>query len=1005
MNEAPHSHQQEPPPLGPAPVGAALPAAASAPASSSQQIRSVANIPVATADTGRYLTRNSILDVYGARTPYRGEGRWPERVDERHLDTPDHWVQSVCILCSNGCGMDVGVKDGRMVAVRGRGVDRVNRGRLGPKGLHGWVANHSPDRLTRPLIRRDGRLVETTWDEAMDAIVRRSRELLAQHGPMAMGFYNTGQLFIEDYYALSIIQHAGIGTPHMDGNTRLCTATAEWALEETFGTDGQPGSYGDVDVTDAIFQVGHNTASQQTVLWMRILDRRAGPNPPKLIVVDPRATVTAKEADVHLAPRVGTNVALLNGLLHCLIRDGHYDRAWLDAHTVGFDDLLAKTSQYPPARLEQLTGVPARQIEAAAEILGTTPTLVSSVLQGVYQSNQATAAACQVNNIHLLRGLIGRPGSGVLQMNGQPTAQNTRETGTNGSLPAFLNRENPRHMAYLARYWNVDEQVIPDWQEHTHVMEQVRLMEQGAIKFWWVICTNPAVSLPELHRIRRVLENPDLFLVVQDAFLTETAQHADVVLPAAIWGEKTGTFTNTDRTVHLSEQAIAPPGEARMDMEIFIDYARRMDFRDKDGAPLIKFHDAEGAFDHFKGLTRGRPCDYSGLSYAKLRGGSGVQWPCNEEYPDGCERLYPNHAFNTDAEYCESYGHDIMTGALRTSAEYKANNPAGRAVIKAAEYEPPKEQPDADYPLWLTTGRVVYHWHTRTKSARSPELNAAAPDVFVQLAPEDASQHGIVEGDWVEVESRRGKVQGPARIGDIVPGHVFVPWHYGYFDAPGRPRAANELTLTMWDPVSKQPHFKYAAVRLTKLHAGSPLDGIGEAVERAVEEVKQVGHKMMELTAAPLPGRKLDQYLGLLRGSLQQLANAFTTLAERHANDADVAAHGKEMAGWCLGHLAAIKPLLERYGEGRTEFPDQLRDTLFNDKPIGGLGLLRDLHDTWIYANNVHQTILVLGLAGRALRDREMEEIIHQIGEQTDRQIALLQTQIKARAAQALLMG
>jgi ferredoxin-nitrate reductase len=964
-----------------------------------------ASAPVETAATGRRETRDSIRDVYGPRTPYVGEHQWPERVDVRQLDTPTRWVQSCCVLCSNGCALDVGVKDGRMVAVRGRAVDRVNRGRLGPKGLHGWVANRSGDRLTQPLVRRDGHLEPASWDEAMGRIVRRSRELLDQFGPMAIGVYNTGQLFLEDYYALGLVTSAGLGTPHVDGNTRLCTATAEWALEETFGTDGQPGSYADVDVTDCIFQVGHNVASQQTVLWMRILDRRAGPNPPKLIVVDPRATLTAKEADIHLAPRVGTNVALLNGLIHCLIQNGHYDKAWLDAHTVGFDDLVEKTGKWPPERVEQVTGVPARLLREAADALGTTPTLLSSVLQGVYQSNQATAAACQVNNIHLLRGLIGRPGAGILQMNGQPTAQNTRECGANGAPPAFLNHENPRHMAHLAHHWNVDPQIIPDWQEHTHVLEQVRLLEQGAIKMWWVIATNPAVSLPELHRIRRVLENPDLFLVVQDAFLTETAQRADVVLPAAIWGEKTGTFTNADRTVHLSEQAIEPPGEARSDFQIFLDYARRMDFRDKDGAPLIKFATPEGAFDDFKALTRGRPCDYSGLSYAKLRGGSGIQWPCNEQFPNGAERLYTDQIFNTAAEYCESYGHDLMTGALRTAAEYRANDPKGKALIKAAEYEPPKEQPDADYPLWLTTGRVVYQFHTRTKTGRSPELNAAAPDVYVQLAPEDAAAHGIADGDWVEVESRRGRVQGPARVGDIAPGHVFVPWHYGYWDDPDRPRAANELTLTMWDPVSKQPHFKYAAVRLQRIERGADGNGLGDALEGAVERVKDLGHKMLEATAAPLPGRKVDQYLGLLRGSLQELANAFTTLAERHANEADVAAHGKTMAQWCLGHVDALAPLVGRYGEVRNEFPDGLRAALFNDKPIGGLGLLRDLHDTWIYANHVHQTILILGLAARPLHDVEMQQIVHTIGEQTDRQIAWLQTAIKARGAQALLAG
>jgi ferredoxin-nitrate reductase len=474
-------------------------------------------------------------------------------------------------------------------------------------------------------------------------------------------------------------------------------------------------------------------------------------------------------------------------------------------------------AKFPPDRVRELTGVPVKQLEEAAEILGTTPTLVSTVLQGVYQSMQATASAVQVNNLHLIRGLIGKPGSTVFQMNGQPTAQNTRECGANGELVAFRNFKNPDHVADLARLWNVDPDVIPHHLPPTHAMKIFRYAEEGTIKMLWIICTNPAVSLPELNRIRAILKKDDLFVVVQDAFLTETAALADVVLPASIWGEKTGCFTNADRTVHISHKAIEPPGQARSDLEIFLDYSKRMDFRDKDGSPLIKWGDAEGAFEAFKEVTRGRPCDYTGLSYEKLSQGSGIQWPCNDEHPEGKERLYEDGVFNTSADYCEIYGHDIMTGAEVPTEQYRAEDPKGRAIIKAADYVPPIEQPDDDYPLWLTTGRVVYHWHTRTKTARSPELNRAAPDAFVQISEEDAAKQEIKDGDMVEVETRRGKVQAPAQVGDIEPGHVFVPFHYGYWDQDGRLRAANELTITAWDPVSKQPHFKFAAARIRKV--------------------------------------------------------------------------------------------------------------------------------------------------------------------------------------------
>jgi ferredoxin-nitrate reductase len=764
---------------------------------------------------------------WGPRTPFGPGATWPVRVDGFLDDgvTPEQverWVPSACVLCSNGCGLDIAVAGGRMVGVRGRAGDRVNHGRLGPKGLFGWQANRAADRLTRPLVRESGELVERDWDTAMGRVVERSRRQLDTAGPGSIGFYTSGQLFCEEYYTLAVIGKAGLGTPHMDGNTRLCTATAAQALKETFGSDGQPASYTDVDHADTIFHCGHNVAEAQTVLWMRILDRRRGPDPPRLVVVDPRPTPTAREADVHLAVPPGTNVALLNGLLRELIVNGWIDREFVDAHTVGFEQLRQTVMAYDPDRVAGICGVPAEQVRDAARILGTAERLLSTVLQGVYQSAGATAAACQVNNLHLVRGMIGRPGCGLYQMNGQPTAQNTRETGADGDLPGFRNWDNEAHVRELAELWNVDPLMIPHWAPPTHAMQIWRYAEQGSIGLLWISATNPAVSLPELHRIRSILASEELFVVVQDAFLTETARYADVVLPTAIWGEKTGTFTNADRTVHLSEQAVSPPGEARSDLDVFLDYARRMDFRDRDGKPLIGWHDAEGAFEAWKACSKGRPCDYSGMSYDRLRGAGGLQWPCNRQHPDGAERLYTDLRFNTDADVCENYGHDLLTGAATTETEYRAGNPAGKAILKAADYQPPHEQPGEEYPLRYSTGRTVYHFHTRTKTARARQLDRAAPDPWIELSAADAERYGIAEGDLVRVESPRGRIEAPARITGIVEGTVFAPFHYGYFDTggsgpDGRPRAANELTLTEWDPVSKQPVYKVCAVRVTRV--------------------------------------------------------------------------------------------------------------------------------------------------------------------------------------------
>lgn len=776
------------------------------------------------------VAADRIAEPWGARTPYGVGEQWPERVDEFLADgidsgAVDRWAQSAAVLHSNGDGLDIAVKDGRIVGVRGRGVDRVNRGRLDPKDLFGWQANESKDRLTTPLVRSEGKLRQADWDTAMQRVVDRSKQLLDSHGPGAIGFYTSGQLFLEEYYTQAVIAHGAIGTNHVDGNTRLCTATAAEALKESFGCDGQPGSYTDVDHADVIALFGHNVAETQTVLWARMLDRLAGDAPPSIVCVDPRTTPVARRATVHLAPLPGTNVALMNALLHEIIRHDWVDHDYVDANTVGYDELRNRVAEFSPERAAEICDIDGDDIRTAARLLGTSERLLSTVLQGFYQSHQATAASVQVNNIHLIRGMLGKPGCGVLQMNGQPTAENTRECGADGDLSGFRNWANDNHIADLARLWNLEPQQIPHYGPPTHAMQMFRFAEEGSLKMLWITATNPAVSLPELRRIRDILAQERLFVVVEDIFMTETAELADVVLPAAAWGEKTGTFTNADRTVHLSEKAVEPPGSARSDLDIFLDYARRMDFRDKDNRPLPPWTDAESAFEAWKMCSTSRPCDYTGLSYAKLREGSGIQWPCNASNPGGTERLYADAKFWAHPDYCEAYGKDLITGAPLEPTEYRAMNPHGKAIIKAAQYVPAHEKTSGDYPFALITGRTVYHFHTRTKTARAPELQQAAPEVWVEISHSDAARLGIGEGDHVEVRTPRGSITCPARRGRIRDGVVFVPFHYGYWDVPdphNHQRAGNELTLTDWDPVSKQPIYKTAAAQVLRPAAPGP---------------------------------------------------------------------------------------------------------------------------------------------------------------------------------------
>lgn len=764
------------------------------------------------------MSVDRIADIWGERTPHARDTDWPVRVDTFLAGRePEKWVQSACLLCSNGCGIDLGVADGQIVGVRGRAQDRVNHGRLGPKGLFAWQGQQK-DRLTTALVRDSaGTLVETPYDVAMDLVVRKSRELLDTKGPLSHGFYTSGQLMIEEYYTLAVIGKAGIGTPHMDGNTRLCTATAAASLKETFGADGQPGSYTDIEATDAIFLYGHNMAETQTVLWARILDRTHGPDVPVLVCVDPRLTPVAKEAlrtrGVHLAVRSGTNQALMNALIREVLHRGWVDEDWVAAHTLGLEELRETVEPYTLAHAAEICDLRAADIARAAEVFGTSERVLSTVLQGFYQSHQATAAACQVNNLHLLRAMLGRPGCGILQMNGQPTAQNNRETGVDGDLPAFRNWDNPDHVSELADLWDVDVLKIPHWAPPTHAMQIFRYAEQGSIGFLWIAGTNPGVSMPDLPRVRRILGGEQTFVVVNEAYRNETTELADVVLPAALWGERVGTYTNVDRTVHLSDQAVEPPGEARSDLRIWVDYARRMGFKDRSGRPIPRWTEPEDAFEGWKEASKGRPCDYSGMSYESLRRTGGIQWPCNEQNPDGLERLYTDPVFPTATDYCESFGKDLLLGAATTLDQHRALRPDGRAFLRHAAYEPPREAPSEQFPFLLSTGRTAYHFHTRTKTGRAPQLQDAAPSVWVEMSPADAGRMGVSEGDVVRVASPRGALEAPVRVGNGRDGMVFVPFHYG-------DHAANELTIDSWDPVSKQPAFKTGAVQVQLVRKG-----------------------------------------------------------------------------------------------------------------------------------------------------------------------------------------
>ncbi|RBR09089.1 uncharacterized protein FIESC28_10029 [Fusarium coffeatum] len=956
-------------------------------------------------------SRDSIEDIWGPRTPYVHQ--WPTRVDHACDETPDKWVQSACVLCSNGCGLDLGVKDGKVVGVRGRAVDRVNKGRLGPKGLNGWKAIHSKDRLTHPLIRRNGKLEEATWDEAMDLIVKKSKELVEKLTAHSIAFYTSGQLLLEEYYVLALIGKAGLNTLHMDGNTRLCTATAAAAMRESFGSDGQPGSYTDIDYTDCIFMVGHNMAATQTVLWSRILDRLAGPHPPKLIVVDPRYSESASKATVHLAPKIGTNLALLNGIQHLLFKNNWINDDYISKHVVGIEDLKNTVKGYDPERVSQITGVPVSKLEEAAQLIGQTPSLLSSALQGVYQSNQATASACQINNIHLLRGLLGKPGSGIFQMNGQPTAQNNRETGCDGEFPGFRNHQNAAHMQDLADLWNIESIKVPHWNQPTHIHNMLNFMEKGSIRMVWVSGTNPLVSLPNLAKIRDIFTMPELFVVCQDLYMTETAAVADVVLPAAQTGEKTGCFTNVDRTVHLSHKAVDPPGQAKADLDIFLDYSRRMGFKNKDGGPLTPWTEPEEVFKAWQRLSAGRPCDYSGMSYAKLTGGSGLQWPCNEDYPVGKERLFDDGIFFTDINYCESYGHDLQTGVPYSEDYYKELRPAGRAILKACDYVPPYEDTDDEYPLRLSTGRNVFQFHTRTKTGRTA-LQNAAPDPEIRISEKDAPKYDLKTGDMVLVKSRRGQVEVKVKIGKISQGQAFIPFHFGYFDLKdGRARAANELTITEWDPISKQPTFKSGAISIQKIPSDGTVPVAKEQQSAAVARAENYDADDSKVTKDDLDNRErqLETWLGEAFEAIILLKEITEELFGHLIHDSEAHSGLRILIQITKDTIDQLQPHVEKFGENQARGKHTahlLRDALFpksdTDKLPAQLQVLEALRSLQVYLAHLRVGLDALNPVSQAMWDGDFFDAVIYAISQVKRMQDWVTEQIKVRAPQALLV-
>lgn len=706
-------------------------------------------------------------------------------------------TKTLCPYCGVGCGLEVlpPAQPGKATnrdslgnpiwQVRG---DRTHPSSLGKVCVKGATIAEAIDknRLKYPMIRDtlDQPFRRATWDEAYNLIVNRIQTVRHTMGADAIRMYGSGQFQTEDYYIAQKLIKGCLGTNNFDANSRLCMSSAVSGYIKSFGSDGPPCCYDDLEKTDCAFLIGTNTAECHPIVFNRLRVHHKKNRQVKMIVVDPRRTQTAEAADLHLAIRPGTDIDLLNGMANLLMRWGFIDSLFIDECTKGFPDYMQVIKSYSPELVARTCGIRLDDLELAARWWGESQRVLSMWSMGINQSSEGTAKVRTLINLHLMTGNIGKPGAGPFSLTGQPNAMGGREAGGLAHiLPGYRVVKNPQHRREIEEFWELEPGQISD-QVGLNAWEMITGLETGNVGLLWVAATNPAVSMPDLERTKAALMRSP-FTIYQDAYYpTETSQYAHILLPAAQWGEKTGTMTNSERVVTLCPAFRDPIGQAKPDWEIFAEVGRRLGFHKQ-----FDFANSAQVYQEFVRLTRNRPCDVSGLSHHRLMVSGPIQWPCPEtetEINRTPKRLYTDLRFNT---------------------------PDGRAQFGAYYSKGLAEPPDPDYPLVLTTGRLYGHWHTQTRTGRIEKIRKMHPAPFIEIHPKDAHKLGIESGNLVQVRSRRGKAYFPAQITKaIAPGTVFVPMHWGALGADNA--EANAMTHPQCCPESQQPELKACAVQL-----------------------------------------------------------------------------------------------------------------------------------------------------------------------------------------------
>ena len=712
--------------------------------------------------------------------------------------------KSTCCYCGVGCGVIIESDGAQVTGVRGDPAHPANFGKLCSKGstLH-LTAQPLLQQQVRALYpamrsRRDQARQRITWDECLDKMAEKFASTIAEHGPDSVGFYVSGQLLTEDYYVFNKLAKGLIGTNNIDSNSRLCMSSAVAAYKQTLGSDAPPCNYEDIDHTDLLFIAGSNTAFAHPILYRRIEAARANNPGLKMIVVDPRRTDTARDADLHLAILPGTDVALFNGLLHLCLWEDYVDHDFIAQHTDGFAELKKTVRDFTPTFVAQICGIKEQDLHLAAQWFGQAKAALSLYCQGLNQSAAGTAKNAALINLHLATGQIGKPGAGPFSLTGQPNAMGGREVGGMANLlSGHRDLHNAEHRAEVAALWGIDKVPAQPGKTAVELFEAVRL---GEIKLLWIVCTNPAQSMPDQNLIRAALRTAEL-VIVQEAYAnTATVPYADILLPASTWSEKSGTVTNSERRISRVNAAISPPGEARHDWKIATQFAKKLAPKlaliASKSVPDFPYTMPEQIWNEHRETTRGRDLDITGLSYDILQALGPQQWPYPVGANAGKARLYENHRFATSS---------------------------GRAHFVNTQYRPTVEKTNPRYPFALNTGRLRDQWHGMSRTGTVAQLFSHAAEPCIELAQEDMARRFIQDGDLVEVSNGRGMQRWIARASDsLKAGQSFIAMHWGEEFISGAVTGelssygVNALCNPAIDPDSKQAELKHSAVKIVK---------------------------------------------------------------------------------------------------------------------------------------------------------------------------------------------